>query len=126
MTHHNQTKKSSGRSSIRRKNRKANKRHKKSQTKEKRKKMSNSRNAQNQHSPWNQTLPNTLNASSPPWIDIIIFLLSTTLVAKSPAVFVPILSTFGNELIKHKLREERDVMHEIQNYGASQGIQVSI
>jgi hypothetical protein len=32
---------------------------------------------------------------------------------------VPILSPFGNELIKHNPREERDVMHEIQNYCAS-------
>jgi hypothetical protein len=54
------------------------------------------------------------------------FLLLSTLLAKSLTNFVPILSPFGNELIKHKLREERDVMHEIQNYGASQGIQASI
>jgi hypothetical protein len=39
---------------------------------------------------------------------------------------VQILSPFGNELIKHKPREERDVMHEIHNYGASQGIQACI
>jgi hypothetical protein len=39
---------------------------------------------------------------------------------------VPILSPFGNELIKYKLREELDVVHENQNYGASQGIQASI
>jgi hypothetical protein len=54
------------------------------------------------------------------------FLLSTTQLAKSSTNFVPILSPFGNELIKHKPREERDAMQEIQNYGASQGIQVSI
>jgi hypothetical protein len=48
-------------------------------------------------------------------MDIIIFLLSTTQLAKSSAKFVPILSPFGNELIKHKLREEQDAMHEIQN-----------
>jgi hypothetical protein len=34
------------------------------------------------------------------------FLLSTTRLAKSSTNFVPILSPFGNELIKHKLREE--------------------
>jgi hypothetical protein len=28
--------------------------------------------------------------------------------------FVHHLSPFGNELIKHKLREERDVIHEIK------------
>jgi hypothetical protein len=54
------------------------------------------------------------------------FLLSTTQLAKSSTNFVLILSPFGNELIKHKPREERDAMQEIQNYGASQGIQVSI
>jgi hypothetical protein len=48
------------------------------------------------------------------------FLLSTTMLAKSLTNLVPILSPFGNELIKHKLREERDAMHEIQNYFASQ------
>jgi hypothetical protein len=41
--------------------------------------------------------------------------LSTTLLAKSSTNFVPILSPFGNELIKHKSREERDAMHDIQN-----------
>jgi hypothetical protein len=54
------------------------------------------------------------------------FLLSTTLLAKSSMNFVPILSPFDNKLIKHKSREEQDAMHEIQNYGASQGIQASI
>jgi hypothetical protein len=44
-----------------------------------------------------------------------IFLLSTTMLAKSSINFVPILSPFGNELIKHKPREEQDVMQEIQN-----------
>jgi hypothetical protein len=43
------------------------------------------------------------------------FLLSTTLLAKSLINFVLILSPFDNELMKHKLREERYVMHEIQN-----------
>jgi hypothetical protein len=36
-------------------------------------------------------------------------------ISKSSTKFVPILSPFGNELIKHKPREERDAMHEIQN-----------
>jgi hypothetical protein len=54
------------------------------------------------------------------------FLLSTTQLAKSSTNFVPILSPFDNELIKHKPREERDAMHENQYYGASQGIQACI
>jgi hypothetical protein len=54
------------------------------------------------------------------------FLLSTTRLAKSSTNFVPILSPFGNELIKHKPREERDAMHENQNLDASQGIQACI
>jgi hypothetical protein len=54
------------------------------------------------------------------------FLLSTTRLAKSSTNFVPILSPFDNELIKHKPREEKDAMHENQNQGASQGIQASI
>jgi hypothetical protein len=43
------------------------------------------------------------------------FLLSTTWLAKSSTNFVPILSPFGNELIKHKPKEEQDAMHENQN-----------
>jgi hypothetical protein len=42
------------------------------------------------------------------------FLLSTTRLAKSSTNFVHILSTFGNELIKHNPREAWDVMHEIK------------
>jgi hypothetical protein len=42
------------------------------------------------------------------------FLLSITRLAKSPINFVHILSPFDNELIKHKPREEWDVMHEIK------------
>jgi hypothetical protein len=42
------------------------------------------------------------------------FLLSTTLLANSSTNFVPILSPFDNELIKHKSREEWDDMHEIK------------
>jgi hypothetical protein len=44
----------------------------------------------------------------------IMFLLSTTQLAKSSTNFVLILFPFGNELIKHKPREEREAMHEIQ------------
>jgi hypothetical protein len=43
------------------------------------------------------------------------FFVSTTRLAKSSTNFVPILSPFGNELIKNKPREEQDDMHEIQN-----------
>jgi hypothetical protein len=42
------------------------------------------------------------------------FLLSTIWLAKSLTNFVHILSPFGNELIKHKLREECDAMVEIK------------
>jgi hypothetical protein len=42
------------------------------------------------------------------------FLLSTTWLAKSSTNFVHILSPSGNELIKHNLREELDAMHEIK------------
>jgi hypothetical protein len=43
------------------------------------------------------------------------FVFSTTRLANGSTNFVPILSPFGNELIKQKPREERDDMHEIQN-----------
>jgi hypothetical protein len=43
------------------------------------------------------------------------FLLATTLLAKSLTNFVPTLNPFGNKLIKHKPREEQDAMREIQN-----------
>jgi hypothetical protein len=36
------------------------------------------------------------------------------LISKSSTNFVHNLSPFGNELIKHKPREERDAMHEIK------------
>jgi hypothetical protein len=36
------------------------------------------------------------------------------LISKSSTNFVHNLSTFGNEPIKHNLREERDDMHDIQ------------
>jgi hypothetical protein len=73
------------------------------------------RKAQNYKTPPERTPPNTLNASSLPLIDIIMFLLSTTRLAKSSTNFVLILSPFRNELIKHQLREEQDAIHEIQN-----------
>jgi hypothetical protein len=41
-------------------------------------------------------------------------LLSIIMLAKSWTNFVPVLSLFDNELIKHKLREEQDVIHEIK------------
>jgi hypothetical protein len=102
--------KSSRRSSRRRKTAKANKSHEKWQNHKKSKK-----NSKPKQKPKVNTPPNTLNASSSHYIDIIIFLLSTTLLAKSSTNFVHNLSLFGNELIKHKLREERDAMHKIQN-----------
>jgi hypothetical protein len=49
--------------------------------------------------------PNTRNACSPPYVEFIMFLLSITRLPKSSTNFVHILSPFGNELIKHYLRE---------------------
>jgi hypothetical protein len=49
---------------------------------------------------------NTLKATFPPQIGIIMFLLSTIRIVKSSTNFVHILSLFGSELIKHKPREE--------------------
>jgi hypothetical protein len=69
----------------------------------------------NSKTPPESTPSNTLKASSPLKIDIIKFLLSTTLLAKSSTNSVLILFPFGNELIKHKLREERDAMQKTQN-----------
>jgi hypothetical protein len=71
--------------------------------------------AQNQYSPWNQ-LPLTLSMQALPLrYSFIMFLLSTTMLAKSSTNFVHIFSPFGNELIKHKPREEWDDMHENQH-----------
>jgi hypothetical protein len=56
--------------------------------------------------PLKSTPPNTLNASSPAEIEIVMFFLSTTRLAKSSINFVHNLSPFDNELIKHKPREE--------------------
>jgi hypothetical protein len=50
----------------------------------------------------------------PPLVGIIMFLLSITRLAKSSTNFVLILSPFGNELIKHNLREAWEAMHEIK------------
>jgi hypothetical protein len=72
------------------------------------------------------TPPNTLNAWSPAYIVIYHVSSLNHLISKSSINFVHNLSPFGNELIKHKLREERDAMHEIQNKGTLQGIQASI
>jgi hypothetical protein len=79
------------------------------------------RKAQSQHKsskstlPLKSTPPNTLNASSPPYI--VIYHVSPLIhpISKSSTNFVPILSPFDNELIKHKPREEWDAMHENQN-----------
>jgi hypothetical protein len=57
---------------------------------------------------------NTLNASSLAQIDIIMFLLSTTWLAKSSTNFVHNLSPFDNELIKHNPREAQDAIREIK------------
>jgi hypothetical protein len=61
------------------------------------------------------TPPNFLNASSPPWVEFIMFpqISFNHRLAKEFYHFVHILSPFGNELIKHKLREV-DAMHEIK------------
>jgi hypothetical protein len=70
------TKKSSRRSSRTRKNYNTNKWQEKWQTKEKARKSSNSKLS------LKQTPPNTLNASSPPSVEFIMFLLSTARLAK--------------------------------------------
>jgi hypothetical protein len=99
------------RSSRRGKNRKANKSHKKQQTEEKAKKISNS---QTQKLPLSQTPPNTLNASSLPYIDIYHISSLNHPISKSSTNFVHILFPIGNEPIKYKPREEGHAMHEIQ------------
>jgi PhoPQ-activated pathogenicity-related protein len=70
--------------------------------------------AQNQKIPLKSTPHNTLNSSSPTYLDIIMFLLSTTRLAKSSTNFVHNLSPFSNELIKYKSREEQDALYEIK------------
>jgi hypothetical protein len=92
--------KKSSRMSYRRwKTRKTNKWQEKRQTKKKANKNSNSK------LPLIQTSPNTLSASSPPYVEFIMFLLSTIQLAG----VLPTLCTyspFGNELIQHNPREE--------------------
>jgi hypothetical protein len=63
----------------------------------------------------NQTPPNIINVSSPPWIVIYHVSSLNHPISKSSTNFVSILSPFDNELIKQKLREEQDVMHKIQD-----------
>jgi hypothetical protein len=103
-------------SSIRRKGHTTNKRHEKRQSQAKwQRKAKKSSKLKNSKLPLKSTPPNTLKSSSLPLVDIIMFLLSTTRLANSSTNFMHNLSPFGNELIKHNSREERDVMPEIQN-----------
>jgi hypothetical protein len=79
-------------------------------------KLKRARKAQKLYKGLKSTLPLTLSMQSLPLrLSFIMFLLSTTRLAKSSTNFVPILSPFGNELTKHKPREERDAMHENQH-----------
>jgi hypothetical protein len=84
-------------------------------------KLKRARKAQKEHKsskstlPQKSTPPNTLNASSPPLIVIYHVSSLNHPVRKSPTNFVPILSPFANELIKHKPWEEQDAMHENQH-----------
>jgi hypothetical protein len=108
------TKKSSKRSFRTRENRNANKRHKKQQTKPKWQRRA--RQAQNHKNSPGIKLLQTLSIQALSFRkSFIIFLLSTTLLAKSSINFVPIHSPFGNKFIKHKPKEKRDAIHEIQN-----------
>jgi hypothetical protein len=65
-------------------------------------------------SPWNQPLTLSIQALPPL---IVIYHVSSLIhsISKSSTDFVPILSPFSNELIKHIPREEWDAMYEIQN-----------
>jgi hypothetical protein len=99
--------KSSRRLCRRGENLNTNKRHEKRQTKKKSKEKLKIRRL--------NTTPNTLNASSPPYIVIYYVSSLNHPISKSSTNFVCNLSSFGNELIKHEPREERDAMHEIQN-----------
>jgi hypothetical protein len=79
--------KSLRRSSRRRRSHKTNKRHEKWQSKQNGKeklktKIERARKSQTQKLPMNQTPPTTLNATSPPYVDIIMLLLSTTQLAR--------------------------------------------
>jgi hypothetical protein len=78
-------------------------------------KLKRAKDAQNRHKSSESSLPLTLSMQALPLrYSFTMFLLSTTRLAKSSTNFVPILSPFGNELINHKPREERDDMHENQ------------
>jgi hypothetical protein len=78
------------------------------QTQQMARKASNQKKANknsNSKLPLIQTSPNTLSASSPPYVEFIMFLLSTIQLAG----VLPTLCTyspFGNELIQHNPREE--------------------
>jgi hypothetical protein len=65
--------------------------------------------------PPESTPRNTLNETSPPYINFYHVSSLNHLISKSSTNFVPMLSPFGNKLIKHNLKEERDAMYEIQN-----------
>jgi hypothetical protein len=73
------------------------------------KKSSNAKSSQNSKTP-----PNTLKYNLSP-LDRYYHVSSLNhLISKSSINFVHNLSPFGNEFIKHKLRKEQDVMHEIK------------
>jgi hypothetical protein len=60
-----------------------------------------------------KTPPNTLNASSIPYIAIYDVPPLNHLISKSSPNFMHTLSPFVNKLIKHKPRKEQDALHEI-------------
>jgi hypothetical protein len=97
-------------SSRRRKRRKTNKRQKNSKPNqngnEELRKAQKHKKFTNSKTPPESTPSNTLNTSSPSYIDIIMLHLSTTLLARVQPTLCPILSPLGTELIKHKPREE--------------------
>jgi hypothetical protein len=82
---------------------KTNKKYEKRQTMEKSKEKLKLKNSK---LPLKSTPPNTFNAISPLYIDIIMFLLSTIRLAESSTNFVSILSIFDNKLIRYKPRKE--------------------
>jgi hypothetical protein len=61
-----------------------------------------------------KTPHNKLNASSPSYIVIYHVCSLNYPISKSSTNFVHNLFSFGNRLIKHKPREERDAMHKIK------------
>jgi hypothetical protein len=84
-------------------------------TKKSQEKLKTTKSSQNLKSPLESTPHNTLNVNSPPQIDIYHISPLNHPISKSSPNFVHAPSPFDNELIKHKPREERDDMHEIQN-----------